>query len=63
MDVAGLGGLVEGGRDRQMARATIVYRCAATGKRWVRKAGEAVECLHQERQTKHGAVVKTKLGR
>lgn len=51
------------GRDRQMALATFVFRCAPTGKRWVQKAGEAVECPHHEKLEKHGAVVKTKLGR
>lgn len=51
------------GRDRQMASATIVFRCASTGKRWSQKAGEAVECPGHDKPEKHGTVVKTKLGR
>lgn len=51
------------GRERQLAAATIVYRCQETGKRWSQKSGEAVQCPDHDRSLKHGQVVKTKLGR
>ena len=51
------------GRERQMATATIVYRCQETGKRWSQKAGEALQCPDHEKSPKHGLVVKSKLGR
>lgn len=51
------------GSARQMATATIVFRCPQTGKRWSQKAGEAVLCPNHDKPEKHGTVVKTKLGR
>jgi HEAT repeat protein len=51
------------GKDRQLASATIIFRCPSTGKRWSQKAGEAVQCPNHDKTEKHGAVVKTKLGR
>jgi hypothetical protein len=42
-------------------KATLVYRCKSTGKRYTRKAGESDTCPNHEKPEKDGQLVKTLL--